>query len=40
MDEGRLRKEAEHGLFGAVGPPRFGLADAVYLRATLVKNVT
>jgi uncharacterized protein (DUF433 family) len=33
MDEGRVRKEVEHGLFGAGSPPRFGLADAIYLRA-------
>jgi uncharacterized protein (DUF433 family) len=33
IDEGRVRKEVEYGLFGTASPPRFTLADAVYLRA-------
>lgn len=32
VEEARVRKEVEHGLFGSVTPPRFTLADAVYLR--------
>jgi hypothetical protein len=32
VDEVRVRKEVEHGLFGPVSPPRFTFADAVYMR--------
>ena len=39
MDEGRVRKEVEHGLFGTASPPRFSLADAVYLRALSLLGV-
>jgi uncharacterized protein (DUF433 family) len=39
MDEGRARKEVEYGLFGAASPPRFSLADAVYLRALALLGV-
>jgi uncharacterized protein (DUF433 family) len=39
MDEGRVRKEVEHGLFGSASPPRFSLADAVYLRALSLLGV-
>ena len=33
LDEGRVRKDVEHGIFGASKPPRFDLPAAVYLRA-------
>jgi uncharacterized protein (DUF433 family) len=39
LDEGRVRKEVEYGLFGSASPPRFSLADAVYLRALAVLGV-
>jgi uncharacterized protein (DUF433 family) len=39
VDEGRVRKEVEHGLFGPASPPRFSLADAVYLRAISLLGV-
>jgi uncharacterized protein (DUF433 family) len=32
LDEARVRKEIEHGLFGTESPPRFDEADMVYLR--------
>src|SRR5215467_11664824 len=33
LDEGRVRKDVEYGIFGASKPPRFDLPAAVYLRA-------
>lgn len=33
LDEGRIRKDVEHGVFGAGSPPRFELSAVVYLRA-------
>jgi uncharacterized protein (DUF433 family) len=39
IDEGRVRKDIEYGLFGAASPPRFSLADAVYLRALALLGV-
>jgi uncharacterized protein (DUF433 family) len=32
LDEGRVRKDVEHGILGTATPPRFDLADIVYLR--------
>jgi uncharacterized protein (DUF433 family) len=39
VDEKRVRKDVEHGLFGPASPPRFSLADAVYLRALSLLGV-
>jgi len=33
LEERRVRKDVEHGVFGRGSPPRFELADVVYLRA-------
>jgi uncharacterized protein (DUF433 family) len=35
VDERRVRKDVEHGLFGAASPPRFELAALVYFRCLL-----
>jgi uncharacterized protein (DUF433 family) len=32
LDEGRVRKDVEHGVLGPASPPRFDLAAVVYLR--------
>jgi uncharacterized protein (DUF433 family) len=39
VDEGRIRKDVEYGLFGKASPPRFSLADAVYFRAIQVLGI-
>lgn len=39
VDEKRVRKEVEHGVFRPGSPPRFDLADAVYLRALSLLGV-
>jgi uncharacterized protein (DUF433 family) len=36
MDEGKVRKEVEHGLFGSESPPRFKLPALVYFRTLVV----
>jgi uncharacterized protein (DUF433 family) len=35
LEERRVRKDVEHGVFGEGSPPRFELADLVYLRAVV-----
>lgn len=32
LDEGRVRKDVEHGILGRASPPRFDLAAVVYMR--------
>ena len=32
MDEGKVRKDVEHGLFGSDSPPQFHLVEVVYFR--------
>jgi uncharacterized protein (DUF433 family) len=39
LDEGRVRKDVEHGLFGATSPPRFGFPAIVYFRTIAVLGV-
>lgn len=35
LDERRVRKEVEHGVFGSMNPPRFDLPAIVYLRTVV-----
>ncbi len=39
IDEGRVRKEVEHGFLGRTSPPRFTFIDLVYFDAVALLNV-
>jgi uncharacterized protein (DUF433 family) len=39
LDEGRVRKEVEHGFLGRTSPPRFSFADLVYFDAVAMLDV-
>ena len=39
VEEGRIRKEVEHGFLGRMSPPRFGFAALVYFDAVALLNV-
>src|SRR5207248_10123448 len=39
LDEGRVRKEVEHGFLARTSPPRFSFADLVYFDAVAMLDV-
>ncbi|HEX4386545.1 MAG TPA: DUF433 domain-containing protein [Myxococcales bacterium] len=39
LEEGRVRKEVEHGFMGRATPPRFGFADLVYFDTVALLDV-
>lgn len=39
MEEGKVRKDVEHGLFGSDSPPTFNLAALVYFRSLALMNI-
>lgn len=39
VEEGRVRKDVEHGFFGSESPPTFSLADLVYFRTLALLEI-
>lgn len=39
MEEGKVRKDVEHGLFGSASPPTFNLAALVYFRSLALMKI-
>lgn len=39
VEEGRVRKDVEHGFFGSESPPTFSLADLVYFRTLALLDI-
>ncbi len=39
VEEGRVRKDVEHGFFGSESPPTFSLADLVYFRMLALLDI-